>query len=128
MINKGHVSIVISKWLWGRARTLWRLLCGLFLNRRHLQNKHQHKETKTKTNTNKETNLIRHKLVHKKEQKVLKSIKTNKQSHKTMHVKWSSVCMWCACEMHEQCMTRNSWSKVCETHNQCLKHVKNVKT
>ena len=38
------------------------------------------------------------------------------------------VCMWCACEIHEQCMTRHSWGKVCETHNQCLKHVKNVKT
>jgi len=34
------------------------------------------------------------------------------------------VFLWCACEMHEQCMNKHTWGKVCKTHNQWSKHVK----
>jgi len=55
VIIEGHISKIISEQIQGGVGTLWRLLCGLLLNRRHLQNNHKHKETNT--NTNKRTNL-----------------------------------------------------------------------
>ena len=52
---------------------------------------------------------------------------TEMQNMSSDQVCASSVHVVCICDA-QQSMIKHSWGKVCKTHNQCLEHVKNVKT